>query len=39
MSRNARRAARQYDWELLAGRMEEVYLHAAQRGVALAAAT
>ena len=31
MSRSARRAALQYDWDLLAARMEEVYFGAARR--------
>jgi glycosyltransferase involved in cell wall biosynthesis len=39
MSRRARRAAQQYDWDLLADRMEHVYLQAARRSVQLAAAT
>jgi len=39
MSRDARRAARRYDWNLLAGRMEEVYLDAAHRSLELAPAT
>jgi glycosyltransferase involved in cell wall biosynthesis len=39
MSRSARRAARHYDWDLLADRMEKVYLRAAHRSMALAAAT
>lgn len=39
MSRGARRAARQHDWDLLADRMEEVYLRAAHGGLKLAAAT
>jgi glycosyltransferase involved in cell wall biosynthesis len=39
MARSARRAARHYDWDLLADRMEKVYLRAAHRSMALAAAT
>lgn len=39
MSREARRAARRYDWDLLASRMEQVYLQAARRPLELAAAT
>ncbi|MDP9467480.1 MAG: glycosyltransferase family 4 protein [Chloroflexota bacterium] len=39
MSRAARRAAQQYDWDLLADRMEQVYLQAAHHRMALAAAT
>lgn len=39
MSRNARRAGQHYDWDLLADRMEDVYLQAARRSVRLAAAT
>ena len=39
MSREARRAARRYDWDLLAGRMERVYLHAARGRMSLATAT
>jgi len=39
MSRSARRAARRYDWDLLADQMEQVYLRAAHGGLALAAAT
>ena len=39
MSRDARRAAQRYDWDLLADRMEQVYLQASHRGMALAAAT
>lgn len=39
MSRRARRAARRYDWDLLAGQMEDVYLRAAHPTMSLAAAT
>jgi glycosyltransferase involved in cell wall biosynthesis len=39
MSRLARRAGQQYDWDLLADRMEQIYLQAAYRRMALAAAT
>jgi glycosyltransferase involved in cell wall biosynthesis len=39
MSREARRAARRYDWDLLADRMEQVYLQAARGRMALATAT
>jgi glycosyltransferase involved in cell wall biosynthesis len=39
ISRRARRSAQQYDWDLLAARMEEIYLRAAHRPLALAAAT
>jgi glycosyltransferase involved in cell wall biosynthesis len=39
MSRDARRAARRYDWDLLANRMEQVYLQAARHPLELAAAT
>jgi glycosyltransferase involved in cell wall biosynthesis len=39
MSRNARRAGQHYDWDVLADRMEDVYLQAAGRSVRLAAAT
>ena len=39
MSRHARQAARLYDWDLLAGRMEQVYLQAARRRMALVEAT
>jgi len=39
MSRAARRTARHYDWDLIADRMEQVYLQAARRPLALAAAT
>lgn len=39
MSRSARRTARQYEWDLLADRMEQVYLSVARRPLALAAAT
>jgi hypothetical protein len=39
MSRNAKRGAQRYDWDLLADRMEQVYLQAARRSAPLAAAT
>jgi glycosyltransferase involved in cell wall biosynthesis len=39
MSRAARRTAQRYDWDLLADRMEQVYLSAARRSMALAEAT
>jgi L-malate glycosyltransferase len=39
MSREARRVARRYDWDLLAGRMERVYLQAARGSMSLATAT
>lgn len=38
MSREARRVARRYDWDLLADRMERVYLQAAHHNLALATA-
>jgi glycosyltransferase involved in cell wall biosynthesis len=39
MSREARRVARLYDWDLLAVRMEQVYLQAARRHLSLVTAT
>jgi L-malate glycosyltransferase len=39
MSRSARRAARRYDWNLLADQMEQVYLGVARRTMTLAEAT
>ncbi len=39
MSRRARRVAQRHDWDLLADRMEHVYLQIARRSVSLAAAT
>lgn len=39
MSRSARLASRQYDWDRLADRMEQIYLQAAHRPMSLAAAT
>jgi glycosyltransferase involved in cell wall biosynthesis len=39
MSRNAKRGAQRYDWDLLADRMEQVYFQAARRSAPLAAAT
>ncbi|MEX0626204.1 MAG: glycosyltransferase family 4 protein [Chloroflexota bacterium] len=39
MSRRARRVAQRYDWDLLADRIEHVYLQIARRSVSLAAAT
>ena len=39
MSRSAKRVARDYDWDRLTDRMEQVYLRAAHRSMALATAT
>jgi len=39
IARGARRSARQYDWDVLAGRMEQVYVDAARRSLPLAPAT
>jgi glycosyltransferase involved in cell wall biosynthesis len=39
MSRNAKRGAQRYDWDLLADRMEQVYFQVSRRSAPLAAAT